>query len=114
MSGVLNPRRRAAAWCSRRSRRPPSGQREPPGLLPRPRRGADHDAEPAAADISTVDADVDSGAHRVTAATDRREHEAGDGSQARSCSREPPGGNQDLGRSEDAATAGPKCGISRK
>ena len=69
-----------ALWCSRRSRGAPCGQREPwrsrgaslggdhpPGdrlpawQLPEPWRGRDDDAEPAAADIPAIDADVDSG-----------------------------------------------------
>jgi hypothetical protein len=41
--------------------------------LPEPWRGPDDHAEPAAADIPAVDADVDSGAHRGTTAPDPRD-----------------------------------------
>ena len=71
--------------------------------LPEPRRGPDDDAEPAAADIPAVDADVDSG--ELIAAQLPQVlvmHDASYGSQVRSCSREPPRGNQDLGRGQDA------------
>ena len=114
--------RRAADWCSRRSRRVPSGQRGPrrsPGAiwaaitrhgivspraqLPGPRRGPDDDAEPAAADIPAVDTDVDSG--ELIAAQLPQVlvmHDASDGSQVGSCSREPPRGNQYLSWGQDA------------
>jgi hypothetical protein len=114
--------RRAADWCSRRSRRAPSGQREPrrsrgaiwaaitrqwdrlaASQLPGPRRGPDHYAEPAATDVPAIDADVDSG--ELIAAQLPQVlvmHEASDGSQVRSCSREPPCGDQCLGWGQDA------------
>jgi len=68
-----------------------------------PRRCADDDAEPAAADVPAVDADVDSG--ELIAAQLPQVlvmHDAGDGGQVGSCSREPSRGNQDLGRGQDA------------
>ena len=71
--------------------------------LPDPRRGPDDDAEPAAADIPAVDADVDSG--ELIAAQLPQVlvmHDASDSSQMRSCSRQPPRGNQDLSRGQDA------------
>ncbi len=71
--------------------------------LPGPRHGPDDHAEPAAADIPAIDADVKAG--ELIAAQPPQVlgmHDAGNGSQVRSCSREPPRGNQDLGRGEDA------------
>ena len=71
--------------------------------LPEPRRGPDHYAEPAAADIPAVGADVEAG--ELIAAQLPQVlvmHDASYGSQVRSCSREPPRGNQDLGRGQDA------------
>ena len=71
--------------------------------LPGPRRGADDDAEPAAADIPAVDADVDS--CELTAAQLPEVlvmDDVSDGGQVRSDSREPPRGSQDLGRGQDA------------
>ena len=71
--------------------------------LPGLRRGPDDHAEPAAADVSAVDADVDSG--ELIAAQLLQVlvmHDAGDGSQVGSCSGEPSRGNQDLSRGEDA------------
>ena len=71
--------------------------------LPGPRGGPDDHAEPAAADIPAVKEDVDSG--QLIAAQLPQVlvmHDAGDGSQVRSCSGEPPRGNQYLGRGEDA------------
>jgi hypothetical protein len=70
--------------------------------LPGSRCGADDDAEPAAADIPAVDADVDSG--ELIAAQPPQVlgmHDASDGRQMGSCCREPPRGNQDLSRGED-------------
>ena len=71
--------------------------------LPGPRRGPYDDTEPAAADIPAIDADVDSG---ELIAAQRPEvlvmHDPSNGSQVRSCSREPPRGDQDLGRGQDA------------
>jgi hypothetical protein len=71
--------------------------------LPEPRRGPDHYAEPAAADIPAIDADGDSG-ELIAAQLPQilMMHDLSHGSQVRSCSREPPRGNQDLGRSQDA------------
>ena len=114
--------RRAADWCSRRSRpgsiwsaraaafaRCDLGGDHAPGdrlaawQLPEPRRGPDDDAEPAAADIPAIDADVDSG--ELIAAQLPQVlvmHDPSHGSQVRSCSREPPRGNQYLGRGQDA------------
>ena len=102
--------------------RAPSGQREPRrsrgaiwaaitrhGIVwprrnsPSPRRGPDDDAEPAAADIPAIDADVDSG--ELIAAQLPQVlvmHDPSHGSQVRSCSREPPRGDQYLGRGQDA------------
>ncbi len=114
--------RRAADWCSRRSR-PGSvwsvraaavarcdlgGDHAPWDRLaasqrPEPRRGPDDHAEPAAADIPAVDTDVDFG--ELIAAQVPQVlvmHDAGDGSQVRSCSREPSRSDQYLGRGEDA------------
>ena len=71
--------------------------------LPQPRRGPDDDAEPAAADIPAADADVGTG--ELIAAQLPQVlvmHDASDGSQVRSCSREPPRGDQCLGRGQDA------------
>ena len=71
--------------------------------LPEPRRGPDDDAEPAAADVPAIDADVDSG--ELIAAQLPQVlvmHDARHGSQVRSCSREPPRRDQDLGRGQDA------------
>ncbi len=73
------------------------------GQLPGPGRGPDHDAEPAATDIPAVDTDLDSG--ELIAAQLPQVlvmHDASDGSQMGSCSGEPPRGNQDLSRGEDA------------
>ena len=71
--------------------------------LPSPRRGPDHDAEPAAADIPAVDADVHSG--ELIAAQPPQligMHDASDRNQVGPCSCEPPRGNQDLGLGQDA------------
>jgi hypothetical protein len=71
--------------------------------LPEPRRGPDDYAEPAAADIPAVDADVDSG--ELIAAQLLQVlvmYDASHGNEVGSCSREPPRGNQCLGRVEDA------------
>jgi len=71
--------------------------------LPGPRRGPDDDAEPAAADVPAVGADVDSG--ELIAAQLPQVlvmHDASDGSQVGSCSGEPSRGNQYLGRGKDA------------
>jgi hypothetical protein len=79
------------------------GDRLAAAQLPEPRRGPDDDAEPAAADIPAVNADVDSGeliAAQLPQVLAMRD--ASDGSQVRSCSREPPRGNQHLGRGQHA------------
>ena len=71
--------------------------------LPEPRRRPDDHAEPAAADIPAVDADVDSG--ELIAAQLPQVlvmHDASDGSEVGSCSREPSRGNQYLGLGKDA------------
>ena len=68
-----------------------------------PRRSADDDAEPAAADIPAAGADVGPG--EVIAAQLPQVlgmHDASDGSEVWSCSREPPRGHQCLGRGQDA------------
>jgi len=72
--------------------------------LPEPRRGPDDYAEPAAADIPAVDADVDSTGELIAAQLPQilLMHDASNGSQVRSCSREPPRRDQYLGRGEDA------------
>ncbi len=71
--------------------------------LPESRRGPDDDAEPAAADVPAVDADVDPG-ELTTAYLPEvlRVHDASESSQVRSCSRQSSRGNQDLGRGQDA------------
>jgi hypothetical protein len=79
------------------------GDRLAASQLPEPRRGADDDAEPAAADIPATGADVDPG--ELIAAQSPQilaMHNPRHGSQVRSCSREPPCGNQDLGRGQHA------------
>jgi hypothetical protein len=67
-----------------------------------PRRGHD-DAEPATTDIPAVDANIYSTAKLIAAQSAQVlvMHDASDGSQMGSCSREPPRGTQDLGRGED-------------
>ena len=64
---------------------------------------ADDDAEPAAADIPAVDADVDPG-ELIAAQLPQviLMHDASHGSQVRSCSREPPRGDQHFRRGQDA------------
>ncbi len=71
--------------------------------LPGPGRGPDDDTEPAAADIPAVGADVDSG-ELIAAQLPQvlLMHDPSDGSQVRSCSREPPRGDQYFGRGKDA------------
>jgi hypothetical protein len=78
------------------------GDRLAASQLPEPRRGPD-DTEPAAADVPAVGANIDSG--ELIAAQLPQVfvmHDASDGSQMGACSREPPRGNQDLGRGQDA------------
>jgi hypothetical protein len=71
--------------------------------LAKPRRGPDDYTEPAAADIPAIDADVDTG-ELIAAQLPEilGMYDPSDGSQVRSCSREPSGGDQDLGLSQDA------------
>ena len=77
----------------------------PRGSSPSPRRGPDDHAEPAAADIPAVDADVESG-ELIAAQLPQvlLMHDASDGSQMRSCSREPPRGDQYLSRGKTLTT----------
>lgn len=71
--------------------------------LPGPRRGPDGHAEPATADIPAISADVDSGEFIAAQLPEVVVmHDASDGSQVGSCPSEPPRGDQDLGRGEDA------------
>jgi hypothetical protein len=114
--------RRAVDSCSRRSRpgsiwsaraavfaRGDLGGDHTPGdrlaasQVPVPRRGPDDDAEPAAADIPALDADLGPG-ELIAAQLPQvlGMHDASDSSQMGSCSREPPRGNQYLGRGQDA------------
>jgi hypothetical protein len=94
-SGQREPRRsRGTIWAAIMRQRITSPRRNSPG----PPRGPD-DAEPAAADIPAVDADVDS--RQLIAAQLPQVlvmHDASDSSQMGPCSREPSRGNQDLGR----------------
>ena len=99
---VWSARAAAFARCKLGGDHPP-GDRLAAWQLPGPRCGPDDDAEPAAADVPAVDADFDSG--KLLAAQLPQGlgvHDASDGSQMGSCSREPPRGDQDLSRSEDA------------
>ncbi len=79
------------------------GDRLTASQLPEPRRGPDNDAEPAAADIPAIGADVDSG-ELIAAQLPQvfLMHDASHGSQVRPCSREPSRGNQYLGRGQHA------------
>ena len=67
-------------------------------------RGGDDDAEPAAADIPAVDADIDTIVELIATQLPQvlGMNDASDGGQVRSRSREPTRGNQDLGRGQDA------------
>ncbi len=71
--------------------------------LPKLRRGPDDHTEPAAADIPAVDTDVHPG-ELIAAQLPQvlAMHDASDDSQVGPCSGEPPGGNQDLSRGQDA------------
>jgi hypothetical protein len=110
-TSVLRRSRPESIWSARAAafaRRDLDGD-HPPGnrlaapQLPEPRRGPDNYPEPAAADIPAIDADVDSGELITTQLPQvLTMHDASHGSQVRSCSREPPRGNQYLGRSQDA------------
>ena len=71
--------------------------------IPEPRRGPDDHAEPAAANIPAIDADIDTG--QFIAAQPPQVlvmHDASHGSQVGSCPRESPCGNQYLSRGQDA------------
>jgi hypothetical protein len=102
-AGSIGSARAAAlARCDLGGDHPPE-DRLAASQLPGPRRGRDDDTEPAAADIPAVETDVDTG--KLLAAQLPQVlgvHDASDGSQVGSCSREPPRGDQDLSRSEDA------------
>ena len=71
--------------------------------FPKPRRGPDDHAEPAAADVPAVDVHVGSG-ELIAAQLPQvlLMHEASDRHHVRPCSREPPRGDQYLGRGENA------------
>jgi hypothetical protein len=103
MAGSIGSARAAAfARCDLGGDHAP-GDRLTVPQLPEPRRGPDDDAEPAAADIPAADTNVDSG--QLTAAylpQVLRVHDAGQSSQVRSCSGQPPRDNQDLSRGQDA------------
>jgi hypothetical protein len=91
-------RSRGAIWAAitRHGIVPPT--RSSPG----PRRGPDNYAKPATADIPAAGADVDSG--ELIAAQPPQVlvmHDASNGSQVRSRSREPPRSDQYLGRGQD-------------
>jgi hypothetical protein len=70
---------------------------------PEPRRGPDHHAEPAAPDIPAINTDVNPG-ELIAAKLPQilAMHDPGHGSQVRPRSRQPPRGNQDLGRGQYA------------
>ena len=78
------------------------GDRLAAAQLPGPRRGPDDHAEPAAADIPAIKADVDSELIAAQLPQVLVMHDAADASQVRSCSREPPRGDQYLGQGQDA------------
>ena len=71
--------------------------------FPGPRRSPDDHAEPAAADIPAVDTDIDPG-ELIAAQLPQIlvMHDASHSSQVGARSGEPPRGNQDLGRGQDA------------
>jgi hypothetical protein len=113
--------RRAADWCSRRSRRAPSGQREPrrprgaiwaaithQGIVsPRgnsPVRGVAPTTTPNQRPRMSQPSMRTSTPELITAQLPQVlvMHDASDSSQMRSCSREPPRGNQHLSRGKDA------------
>ena len=87
-------RSRPANWAGDR----PPWDRLAALQLPESRRSHDDHAEPAAVDIPAISVDVDSGAHRGTVTAVFGMHDADEGGQLWSCSREPSRGNQDLGR----------------
>src|SRR5262249_23065116 len=79
------------------------GDRLAASQFPEPGRGPDDRAEPAAADIPAIDADVDSGELIATQPPQViGMHDPGHGSQVRPCSREPPRGNHHVGGGQDA------------
>ena len=102
-AGPIGSARAAAfARCELGGDHPPWDRLTAP-QLPGPRRGPDDHAEPAAADVPAVDADVDAGELIAAQLPEVLVmHDARDGSQVGSCSREPPRGNQYLSRGEDA------------
>ena len=99
---VWSARAAAFAWRDLGGDHPPR-DRLAAAQLPQPRRSPDDHAEPAAADIPAIGADLGSG-ELIAAQLPQvlGMHEASHGSQVRPCSREPPRGNQHLGRSQDA------------
>ena len=111
-SGLVLPQVKAGSiWSARAAvfARGDLGGDHPPGdrlaasQIPEPRRGPDDGTEPAAANIPALDADIDTG--ELIAAQPPQVlgmHDASDSSQMGSCSREPPRGNQYLGRGQDA------------
>jgi len=108
---VLPPVKAGSLWSARAAafaRYDPGGDHPPgdrlaPSQLPSPRRSPDDDAEPTATDIPAADADVDSGELIATQLPQILVmHDPSHGSQVRPCSRQPPRGNQYLGRGEDA------------
>ena len=73
------------------------------GQLPGPRRSPDNHAEPAAADIPAISADVDSGELSAAQAPQvLGMHDASNRGQVGPSSRKPPRHNQDLGADQDA------------
>ena len=92
----------AFARCELGGNHPP-GDRLAASQLPEPGRSPDDDAKPAATDIPAIDADVDLG--KLIAAQLPQiivMHDPSHGDQVRPCSREPPRGDQYLGRGQDA------------
>ena len=90
------------AWCDLGGEHAP-WDRLAAWQLPGPRRGPDDHAEPATADIPAAGADVEAG--ELIAAQPPQVlvmHDASDGRQVGSCSREPPRGDQYLRRGQDA------------
>jgi hypothetical protein len=101
LGSIWSARAAALARCHLSGDHTP-GNRLAASQLSEPRRGPDDDAEPAAADIPSIDANVDS--ELITAQLPQilMMHDASHGSQVRACSREPPRGNQHLGLGQDA------------
>jgi len=103
MAGSTRSARTAAfARCDLGGDHPP-GDRLAAAQLPEPGRSTDDHAEPAAADSPAPGADVDSG-ELIAAQLPKvlLMHNASHGSQIGSCPHEPPRGNQDLSRGQDA------------